>query len=864
MFKNVTHAVFSRLKRMDAALMPDYNRKARIYWWTMVVLGSASIAYALVQVAGLNASTQLQILAGMSLAIVAGFFPVQIPGSKNTFMAGEVFIFLLLFMFGVPAAVLATTGEGLVGVIRSSKRWSSRIASPCMSAVSMITVGSALDWALQAARATGLYNAGVLLLATSAAALLYFLLQSVLVTSIFLLKTSGRFDLKNHLQNFGSVGITYAGSALLAALLYLAVQYSGVSVLLGALPVVAMLLTTLHYFLRQQDAQEEARRGRSEAAEREKQQLARHMDALRESERRFHSAFTHASIGMTLVSFEGRILQANQALLSLLGRTESTSVVDSVVDHQFADFVVTDDRPGLDQAFNGIRDRSIETFAIEVRCAHQQGAQLWVALNGSFFNEADADTPCLILQVQDISARRHAETQLNHIAFHDGLTGLPNRSRFISQLKEALVACHEDPTHHFSVMFLDFDRFKLINDSMGHSAGDEFLIQVSRRIQDHVRPGDVVARLGGDEFAILTHQVGSEAAAMTLADRLQIVLKQPLQVGGMSVATSASIGITFSNLGYSAPDELLRDADIAMYRAKTSGKARYAVFDATLHTEVARRVRLESDLRQALIDGQLEVAYQPMYNLASNGLRGFEALARWRHPTLGDIAPTTFIPIAEETGLIIELTDQLMMKACKQVRTWQRRSASTGDLKLQFNLSSNDLAHSALAERIEHVLVSTQFEARLLTLELTENILMERVEGAMPALETLRRIGVSLAIDDFGTGYSSLSYLSTLPIDSLKIDRSFVHGMRDGKKDVEIVRGIISLGTSLGKSIVAEGIETNSQLGQLRELGCEYGQGWQLSRPLTPQEVDLLLDSVVTEEESLEGVSSQAMPLLRH
>jgi diguanylate cyclase (GGDEF)-like protein/PAS domain S-box-containing protein len=860
MFKNMTQAVASRVKRMDAALMPDYNQKARIYWWTVVVLGMASIAYALVKVAALSTTLQLQVLAGMSLAIVAGFFPVQIPGSKNTFMAGEVFIFLLLFMFGVPAAVLATTGEGLVGVIRSSKRLSSRIASPCMSAISMISVGSGLDWLLQAARAAGLYNAGVLLLATSLAALLYFLLHSVLVTAIFLFKTNGRFDFKNHLQSFGSVGITYAGSALLAALLYLAVQYSGMSVLLGALPVVAMLLTTIHYFLRQQDAQEEARQGRTEAAEREKQQLSRHMDALRDSERRFHSAFTHASIGMTLVSFEGRILQANQSLLSLLGRADSASIVD----HQFADFVVAEDRSGLDDALNAIRDRSIETFAIEVRCTHQQGAQLWVALNGSFFNEADADTPCLILQVQDISARRHAESQLNHIAFHDGLTGLPNRSRFVAQLKEALVACHEDPTHHFSVMFLDFDRFKLINDSMGHSAGDEFLIQVSRRIQDHVRPGDVVARLGGDEFAILIHQVGNDAAAVSLADRLQAVLKQPLQVGGMSVATSASIGITFSKLGYSTPGELLRDADIAMYRAKTSGKARHAVFDATLHTEVARRVRLESDLRQALIDGQLEVAYQPMYNLASSGLRGFEALARWRHPTLGDITPATFIPIAEETGLIIELTDQLMMKACRQVRDWQRRSSATADLKLQFNLSSNDLAHSALAERIEHVLVSAQFEARLLTLELTENILMERVEGAMPALETLRRIGVSLAIDDFGTGYSSLSYLSTLPIDSLKIDRSFVHGMRDGKKDVEIVRGIISLGTSLGKSVVAEGIETNSQLGQLRELGCEYGQGWQLSRPLTPQEVELLLDSVVTEDESLQGVPSQAMPLLRH
>jgi diguanylate cyclase (GGDEF)-like protein/PAS domain S-box-containing protein len=860
MLAKTVHALGARWKQFDAFLMPDYNRKAKIYWWTVVVLGLWAIGYSIHGVAQLGRVELLQVLVGMAVAIFAGFFPVQIPGSKNTFMAGEVFIFLILLMFGVPAAVLATTGEGLVGVIRSSKRWSSRIASPCIAALSMITVGSALDWVLRSTRQLNWENAGTLLLITSIAALIYFFLHSIMVTVIFLLKSNGRFNLKTHLNNFGSVGITYAGSALLAALLYLGVQYSGISVLLGALPVVVMLLATIHYFLRQQEAQDEARRSRIEATEREKQQLARHMDALRDSERRFHSAFTHASIGMTLVSFEGRVLQANHALLSLLGRSNDTELID----HPFADFVLPEDRNKLAESFDCIRDRSIENFALEVRCVHAQGAALWVALHGAFFNEADADTPCLILQVQDISARKHAESQLNHIAFHDGLTGLPNRSRFIAQLKEALEACHQDPAHHFSVMFLDFDRFKLINDSMGHSAGDEFLIQVSRRIQDHVRPGDVVARLGGDEFAVLVHHIQDERAAEALASRLQEVLRESLQIGGINVTTSASIGITFSNLGYSAPDELLRDADIAMYRAKAAGKARHAIFDAALHTEVARRVRLESDLRQALADGVLEVAYQPLYNLTNGSLRGFEALARWKHPMLGDVLPTTFIPIAEETGLIIDLTDQLMLKACRQVRAWQRRSEATTDLKLQFNLSSNDLAHSALAQRIEHVLMSTQFDARLLTLELTENILMERVEGAMPALETLRSIGVSLAIDDFGTGYSSLSYLSTLPIDSLKIDRSFVHGLKTGEKDVEIVRGIISLGNSLGKSVVAEGIETNSQLGQLRELGCEYGQGWQLSRPLTPQEVELLLDSVPTEESALEGLTNPGAPLTRH
>ena len=415
-------------------------------------------------------------------------------------------------------------------------------------------------------------------------------------------------------------------------------------------------------------------------------------------------------------------------------------------------------------------------------------------------------------------------------------------------------------------MYFDFDRFKLINDSMGHSAGDEFLIQVSHRIQDHVRPGDVVARLGGDEFAVLVHAVQNDASTTALAERVQQVLRQPMLIAGVSVSTSASIGITFSRLGYETPEDMLRDADIAMYRAKAAGKARHVVFDAELHTEVADRLRLEADLRQALAEGQLSVHYQPLFNLASGEMHGFEALARWDHPDLGAIRPDAFIPIAEETGLIIELTDMMLSRACRQLREWQLRDASFGDLKMHVNVSGNDLAHNGLAERVERALRESSIEARLLTLELTENILMQRVEGAMSTLESLRRIGVGLAIDDFGTGYSSLSYLSSLPIDSLKIDRSFVAAMHEGSKNSEIVRAIVSLGATLGKSIVAEGIETQSQFAQLRELGCENGQGYHLSRPMAPADIEQLLDVAVAER--LYGVEhfvgSGMVPMTRH
>ena len=851
--------------RLHAALMPDYNRQATVYWWTMVALGTIAIAYALLRVAALPFVVQGQVVVGAALAVIAGFFPVRIRSSRNSFVAGEIFIFLLLLMHGAPAATLAAAGEAFVGSYRSSKRWTSRLFSPPSSALAMTIAGTTLELVLDLLRVRGLLNPGTLLFSAMVASVLYFLANTVSVSMVLTFKRGLRFSAREHLDNFGSIGIAYAGNASVAALLEIAVENTGISVLLGALPVIAMLLTTVHFFFRQQEADERMRRNRIEAAEREAEQMARHVNALKESEQRFHSAFTHASIGMALVSLEGRVLQANEALAELLGEPSDQGLVQ----RPFSEHVLDADVPLLEEQFGRILSRSMETFEIELRCRRHDGGEIWIAANCGFFSEPGSDAPCLILQVQDISARRHAEAQLNQIAFHDGLTGLPNRGRFHTLLAQALAASKVEPGRHFAVMFLDFDRFKLINDSMGHSAGDEFLVQVSRRIQDSVRPGDVVARLGGDEFAVLAHDVAEVDQATSLAERLQAVLKKPLQISGVNVTTSASIGITFSALGYSRPEEMLRDADIAMYRAKTSGKARHALFDAALHTQLSQRVQLEADLRHAIATGQLAVAYQPLFRLDTGTLTGFEALARWDHPVLGPISPGTFIPIAEECGLIVELTDFMLTRSCAQLRAWQLRDERLRDLRVQVNVSSNDLAHAGLAARVERALHAAGVEPRRLTLELTENILMQRVEGSIATLQGLRQLGVGLAIDDFGTGYSSLSYLSRLPIDVLKIDRSFVNGMSKGTGDSEIVRAIVSLGATLGKAVVAEGIESETQLGQLRELGCASGQGFHLSRPLRPDEVERLLDCVLAEPPRVPRigetfVASAIMPLVRH
>ena len=844
--------------RLHGALMPDYNRKATVYWWTMVAIGLLTLLHCAGQVAQLPRAALLQTLAGAAIATLAGFFPVRIPRSKNSFAAGEIFIFLVLLLHGPAAAALAAAGEALVGSWRTSKRWTSRIGSPAMAVVSMFIAGSMLDSGLDMLRARGWYNDGLLMTAAMLFAVTYFVLNTLLATLVIHLKRNQPMVLREVLSNFGWVAIAYAGSASVAGLLFLTVGQSGPGVLMAVVPIVGMLLTTLHFFFRQQEADEAMRRGRVEAAEREAAQSALHVQALELSEQRFHSAFTHASIGMALVATDGRVRQVNRALTALLGADEGTMVgqrLEALFHETDADAFAT--------LLGRVHRREVDAINTELRCRHSDGSDVWVALDGSFFDDPSAEATSLIVQMQDISARRSAEARLQHIAFHDSLTGLPNRSRFHEHLAAAIARVKADPQRRFAVMFLDFDRFKLINDSMGHSAGDAFLIQVARRIRDNVRPGDVVARLGGDEFAVLCEDLERESHAVTLAERLQLVLGEPLQVSGAEISTSASIGITFSTIGYDLPEEVLRDADIAMYRAKAAGKARHALFDAGLHQQVTDRVRLEGELRRAIEAGQLSVAYQPLFNLASGKLTGFEALARWQHPVQGLISPAVFIPIAEETALIGPLTDFMLDAACRQLKMWQSRSDAFTGLTMQVNVSGNDIAHSSFAQRVTRAIVAARLQPSQLTLELTENVLMDRVDGAVDTLTRLRDLGVGLSIDDFGTGYSSLSYLSTLPIDSLKIDASFVRGMRNGSKEAEVVRAIVTLGASLGKSVIAEGIETESQFDQLRGMGCESGQGYHLSRPLAVENVELLLDRIETERWTVQH-GQAPRPVLHH
>jgi len=442
---------------------------------------------------------------------------------------------------------------------------------------------------------------------------------------------------------------------------------------------------------------------------------------------------------------------------------------------------------------------------------------------------------------RNITALKQAEEQLIHDALHDVLTGLPNRTLFMERLECALRHAKRRADYLFAVLFLDLDRFKLVNDSLGHMTGDQLLVAIARRLETCLRSGDTVARLGGDEFTILLDDIKDVSEVTRIADRIHKELTSPFNLSGYEVFTTASIGIALSAIGYDLPGELLRDADIAMYQAKALGKARYEVFGKDMHTCAVARLQLEMDLRRAIERQEFRLHYQPIVSLETFQIDGFEALVRWQHPDQGLIFPTEFIAVAEETGLIVPIGQWVLREACDQMNKWQEQSSTTLPLTINVNLSGKQFAQPDLIEQIEQVLQETSLDAHSLRLEITESVIMENAEAATSMLLQLEAMGVQLQMDDFGTGYSSLSYLHHFPMDTLKIDRSFVSRIGIDAGNLEIVQTIMMLAHSLGMKVTAEGVETAEQLAQLRVLKCEYGQGYFFSKPLNSKMATALI-----------------------
>lgn len=483
---------------------------------------------------------------------------------------------------------------------------------------------------------------------------------------------------------------------------------------------------------------------------------------------------------------------------------------------------------------------TLEPFETSDRIIRPDGSIRTLATWGEVICDDEGKPARMVGICWDISERRAIEEQLVREALHDRLSGLPNRALLLDRLTQGLGALRRHGTS-LAVLFIDIDHFKVINDSLGHEAGDEVLIEVARRLESAMRPGDTVGRFGGDEFVVLCEALDHPAQALVVASRLQAALNEPVVVHDAEFVITVSIGIALPVSSADDAGALLRDADAAMYRAKQNGRARSVLFAEVMRAEAMDRLETETQLRRALTDNQLRVHYQPLVDVTGGSLVGMEALVRWQHPTRGLVAPNDFIAIAEETGLVIPLGEWVLERACEQLVSWQRDHPQHGQLSMAVNLSGVQVGSADLSERLDAILERTGVRRSSIELEITESVLMRTAEDTMKVLSDLKALGVRLSVDDFGTGYSSLSYLKRYPVDTLKIDRSFVDGLGRDPEDSAIVEAIQALALSLGMTTIAEGVEEEIQLVELRRLGCTSAQGFLFSKPKPAEELVELL-----------------------
>ncbi len=812
-------------------MKPELREKfAQPFMWLVIILGG---------IAGFHSLIHLEIeqlsLGFIFLALVTLNFGsrviVQIPRVKGQISISDTFVLLSMLLFGGEIAVLLAGADALVSSLRISKKRVNIAFNVGVFLISTFLTSHILNfWFGSITELTKHEFSVEFLMALTMMGSIQYLSNSGLVATAVALR-SGKPIWKMWCENFLWTSLTYFAGASAAGVIAKMSSSLGIGAFFAIAPIVAIIYFTYRTYLKNVEvAAEQAEQAQAHVDElsqhiAEQERIAR---ALKESEEHFRSTFDHA-VGMALVSPEGHWLQVNDSLCNLLGYTP-----EELYSMSLRSIIYSDDLGDAFVKMDELKEGLVSSFQLEIRYLNKSQQIIWVILSASLVRDEDGKPRHLVFQVQNISDRKQAEEQIHFAAFHDALTGLPNRTRLADRMSMAVERSKRNSAYKFAVLFIDLDRFKMVNDTMGHEMGDKLLIDLSNRLKQCVRSVDTVARLGGDEFAILLDGILDESYVTDIAARIQEALTCPFDLEGQEFFTSASIGISFSTLGYDKPEDILRDADTAMYRAKANGKARYEVFDLGMHTKAVEALRIENELRKGIEKGQIQPYFQPIVSLSTGRITGFEALVRWKHPKRGLMMPVDFISLAEETGLILPLGINVLKQSCQQLRKWQQKFKTTA-LTMSINLSAKQFAQKNLVEEISQIIRDAGVEPSCIRLEVTESTVMGNAVLAIETLKQLKSIGVMLSIDDFGTGYSSLSYLHRFPFDILKIDRSFVSRMATDQDSRGIIKTIITLSNELGKNLIAEGVEKEVHREMLVELGCEIGQGYLFSKPLDPK-----------------------------
>ena len=805
----------------------------KVYMYAVVLAGAAAVSAAFWTMQVDRVSMYFVVLACFTIG-VGPRMTVQIPRFKSHIAVSNAFVFLAILIFGGELAVVLAGVEAYF----ASRRFCSKRFTALFNAAALALSTGAVVVVL---RALGLYQESALhghrgaeqdfVIALSVIAMTQFGTNTLLCAlhdSIKHRASLANIWKEKYLWSF----VTYFVGAAAAGMLVQVADYVGFGILLAVLPVIYLVFLSYRMYL----SNVEISMQQAEQAKQHAKILEERGAELRDSEHRFRSAFNYAPIGIALVSPIGSWLKVNRALTDILGYSG-----DEFLASNFQSMMVPEDMGPALVKINQLLSGKTANAQMEQRYVHKNGHTVWISWSGSIASDASSEHTTLIFQLHDITDKKLAEERLQHEATHDALTGLPNRAYFLRRLADALQKYRENPKYNVSVLFIDLDRFKYVNDSLGHLVGDRLLIEIARRLNECMRPPDMVARLGGDEFVILVEGRYYTEKVTRVAERIQNKFTKPFEINGHEIYSSASIGILYASEKHRTSEDMMRDADTAMYHAKRAGKGRHEVFDEKMHRAAKETLQLETELRRAIDRRELNVLYQPIFSLESGRVVGAEALMRWKHRELGDIGPDRFIALAEELHLIDQLGQLALETACRDIGSIDGLLEAHPEFRVGVNLSCRQFVGLDLVDKIIGTLETTEFSARNLRLEITESVVFEHQDRAVEMLHQLRHLGIEIDIDDFGTGYSNLSYLTRLPVSSLKIDQSFVRAVGEDGSGTEIIETIVSMARSLGLTVVAEGVETKTQLSVLKRLGCDRAQGFLLARPMTREKLAELM-----------------------